>query len=556
MGARIARSDPPGAQRRAHLCKLRLRAPCGAKTNSRTTAVAIFHLSVKTISRSAGRSATAAAAYRAGVEITDERTGEIHDYTRKGGVESAAVILPDGAPDWARDRAQLWNAAEQAEKRKNSTVAREFEVALPAELPADERQALAHEFARALVKRHGCAADVAIHAPGKEGDHRNHHAHILLTTRRLGPDGFGEKTRELDDQKTGKVLVTEWRERWAGMANARLERHGHTERIDHRSHAARGIEATPSQHLGPTATAIERRTREPSSLRLQHAQEAAERLANARELGELERRGKAVGVALIDLSCDLNAAKAERYRQEQQAQQASQKPAGIDPRSRYHPDNIAKHAAQEAAAPAKPAPLTVAERYDLARAEKKRAIAARQAVEIEARRVAPPPQPASTPAPFDAAAKKAQWDAAIKAERALYLKELTAQAHAKAVAGVAEHQAHVDAKPLLLGRQKWEAERQGFEHRDAANRLEWQNLKDGRYPFTAKEQEAVQRAVERRVGDKNPALARDMPKVEAALLEARRQALALDREQQAKRQAERAAQQPDRAPKRGPSMGR
>ena len=177
--------------------------------------MAIYHLSVKTISRSAGRSATAAAAYRAGVEITDKRTGEIHDYRRKGGVESAAVILPDNAPDWAHDRAQLWNAAEQAEKRKNSTVAREFEIALPAELSPAERELLAHDFTRELVARHGVAADVAIHAPGKEGDNRNHHAHILLTTRRLGPDGFGEKTRELDDQKTGKVLVTEWRQRFA-----------------------------------------------------------------------------------------------------------------------------------------------------------------------------------------------------------------------------------------------------------------------------------------------------------------------------------------------------
>lgn len=113
--------------------------------------MAIFHLSVKTVSRSAGRSATAAAAYRAGCKITDERTGEIHDYTRKGGVESAAVILPDNAPEWARDRAQLWNAAEQAEKRKNSTVAREFEIALPAELSPAEREKLAHDFARELV---------------------------------------------------------------------------------------------------------------------------------------------------------------------------------------------------------------------------------------------------------------------------------------------------------------------------------------------------------------------------------------------------------------------
>ena len=289
--------------------------------------MAIFHLSVKTISRSDGRSATAAAAYRAGVEITDERTGEIHDYTRKGGVESAALILPDNAPEWATDRAKLWNAAEQAEKRKNSTVAREFEIALPAELPAAERQALAHDFARALVARHGCAADVAIHAPGKEGDNRNHHAHILLTTRRLGPDGFGEKTRELDDQKVGKVLVTEWRERWAGMANASLERHGHAERIDHRSHAARGIEAAPSQHLGPAATGYERRTGEPSRLRLDFAAEVAERLARARELGELERQSKAAGVAVIDLSCDLNAAKAEREAWARKAEAAArQKP--------------------------------------------------------------------------------------------------------------------------------------------------------------------------------------------------------------------------------------
>ena len=96
--------------------------------------MAIYHLSVKTISRSQGRSATAAAAYRAAIEIVDERTGEIHDYQRKGGVECTEIILPDNAPDWATDRAALWNAAEQAETRKNSTVAREFEIALPSEL--------------------------------------------------------------------------------------------------------------------------------------------------------------------------------------------------------------------------------------------------------------------------------------------------------------------------------------------------------------------------------------------------------------------------------------
>lgn len=225
----------------------------------------------------------------------------------------------------------------------------------------------------------------------------------------------------------------------------------------------------------------------------------------------------------------------------------ARKPVGITPSSRYHPDNMAKRAAQEAAAPGKPAPLTTSDLAELARAEKKRASAARLDAETEARRVAPPQ-------PFDAAGKKAQWDAAIKAERTLYLKEFTVQAHEKAVAGVAEHQAHVDAKPLLLGRQKWEETRQRFESRDAANGLEWQNLRDGRYPFTEREKEAVQKAVERRVGEKNPELMGDMPKVLAALLEARKQADALAREQQAKALTAQRAQQPEKA--KTPDRGR
>ena len=281
--------------------------------------MAIYHLSVKTVSRSAGRSATAAAAYRAGVEITDERTGEIHDYTRKGGVESAELVLPAGSPEWAADRAALWNAAEQAETRKNSTVAREFEIALPGELSPAERQRLAHDFARELVDRHGCAADVAIHAPGKEGDSRNHHAHILLSTRRLGLEGFTEKTRELDDQKTGPKLVTEWRERFAVLTNERLRESGIEARVDHRTLEAQGVDREPTLHLGPTATAIERRG-EVSRKRQDFEQEAAERLARAKALGDLERQGKALDSSIIDLSGDLEAAK--RGRAEQLAREA------------------------------------------------------------------------------------------------------------------------------------------------------------------------------------------------------------------------------------------
>ncbi|WP_211297006.1 MobQ family relaxase [Malikia spinosa] len=276
--------------------------------------MAIYHLSVKTISRSTGRSATTAAAYRAGVEIADERTGEVHDYRRKGGIESAELVLPAGAPEWAADRAALWNAAEQAEKRKNSTVAREFEIALPAELSPDERQRLALDFARELVERHRCAADVAIHAPGKGGDNHNHHAHILLTTRRLTPAGFSEKTRELDDRKTKEI--DGWRERFASLQNERLCENGLEARVDHRSHAERGIETVPTLHLGPGATGYERRTGELSETRMR--QEAnADRLVLGREVGELERQAQATERAILDLSGGLEAAQRERDRQSQ-----------------------------------------------------------------------------------------------------------------------------------------------------------------------------------------------------------------------------------------------
>ena len=275
--------------------------------------MANYHLSVKTVSRSAGRTATAASAYRAGVSITDERTGEVHDYTRKGGVESAVLILPANAPAWAADRAALWNAAEQSETRKNSTVAREFEIALPAELSAEERQRLAHDFARELVERHGLVADVAIHAAGKEGDNRNHHAHILCTTRRLTPEGFTEKTRELDDRKTGAVDY--WRGRFAELQNKRLQENGFTERVDHRSLIEQGIiDRAPTRHLGPSASGYERRTGQPSDNRLRHEREANERLSGAKALGELERQGSQLDRSILDLSNDLASAKAERER--------------------------------------------------------------------------------------------------------------------------------------------------------------------------------------------------------------------------------------------------
>ena len=221
--------------------------------------MAIYHLSVKAVSRSAGRTATAAAAYRAGCEITDQRTGEIHDYTRKGGVESADIVLPDGASDWAIDRAVLWNAAEAAERRKDACVAREFEVALPDELSPAERRRLAVDFAKDMANREGCAVDVAIHAPGKEGDSRNHHAHILRTTRKVGLDGLTDK---LDTEKAGRNRTADLdavRTRWAELTNERLRENGIDARVDHRSLKDQGIDREPTSHMGPAVAAMERR---------------------------------------------------------------------------------------------------------------------------------------------------------------------------------------------------------------------------------------------------------------------------------------------------------
>lgn len=251
--------------------------------------MASYHLAVKAISRAAGRSATAAAAYRAGVEITDERTGLVHDYTRKAGVEHRAVVLPDAAPAWAADRSALWNAAEKAERRKDAKVAREYELALPAELSVDERRELAVAFARHISGRYGVAVDVAIHAPGREGDQRNHHAHLLTTTRRVGPEGLGDKTRELDVKATASVEVEHLREAWNGMQNRALERAKVAERVDHRSFQRQGVEQEATVHMGPRVSGMERRA-EQIAAREGRAYEPVTKVAR-HNAGVIEKRG-------------------------------------------------------------------------------------------------------------------------------------------------------------------------------------------------------------------------------------------------------------------------
>ncbi|NSY51358.1 Ti-type conjugative transfer relaxase TraA [Agrobacterium tumefaciens] len=225
--------------------------------------MAIYHLSTKPVSRSSGRSAVASAAYRCAVLLVNQRDGLVHDFTRKEGVEHSEIVLPQGvSADWALDRSKLWNAAEFAEKRKDARVAREFEIALPHELSTEGRLKAAQAFAQDLANRYGAAVDFAIHSPSEHGDIRNYHAHVLMTTRQVGKAGLGEKTclehknaRLLaNGMATTDMQLRDIRQSWEGIANRQLQREGLDVRIDHRSHEERGLELSPTEHMGVHAS--------------------------------------------------------------------------------------------------------------------------------------------------------------------------------------------------------------------------------------------------------------------------------------------------------------
>ena len=217
----------------------------------------------------------AAAAYRSGESITNDQDKREHDYKKRAyDVEFKRVLVPTDGTLSELKRSTLWNAAEAAEKRKNSRTGREFVLALPHELNQEQRAQLAEDFARELVKRYKVAADVCIHKPAKHGDERNHHAHILITTRSVSvsEDGsptiiLGDKTalEWSDKQRQEKGLskgadeMKELREKWAELANKALERAGKTERIDPRSNEAQGIKRIPEEHLGHKMSALERK---------------------------------------------------------------------------------------------------------------------------------------------------------------------------------------------------------------------------------------------------------------------------------------------------------
>ena len=236
--------------------------------------MAIYHFSAKVISRANGRSAVAAAAYRAAEELHDERLGRAHDFTNKAGVVHSEILLPDGAPARLLDRATLWNEVEAGEKRKDAQLAREIELALPRELSQADAIRLAQDFVREQFVAQGMVADLNVHWGRTASGEDQPHAHVMLTMREVGPEGFGKKVREWN--RTEQLMG--WRERWAELANERLAELGHDLRIDHRSHAAQGIALEPQNKIGPAGA---RR-----AARGEEAERAADHEALARRNGE------------------------------------------------------------------------------------------------------------------------------------------------------------------------------------------------------------------------------------------------------------------------------
>jgi ATP-dependent exoDNAse (exonuclease V) alpha subunit len=233
--------------------------------------VATYYFQITSVGRSAGRRATAAAAYRAGERLRDERSGKLYNYSNRKDVVHTEIFLPThlaGAADaWAGNRERLWNAAERAEKRSDSRVAREYQVALPHELNPAQRVSLARAFSRELSERYKVAVDLAVHLPRPDGDPRNFHAHLLTSTREVKPQGLGARTG-LDmhaDERRRRELPSHreefrsLRERWATLANEALREANLEARVDHRTLAARGIDREPYPHIPIGALKMEQR---------------------------------------------------------------------------------------------------------------------------------------------------------------------------------------------------------------------------------------------------------------------------------------------------------
>jgi ATP-dependent exoDNAse (exonuclease V) alpha subunit len=191
--------------------------------------MAIYHFSAKVISRAAGSSALASAAYRSASRLHDQRLDRHHDFSNKAGVVHSEVLLPDGAPEHFADRERLWNAVEAAELRKDAQLSREIEFAIPREMDQAQAIRLARDFVEREFVARGMIADLNVHWDvGADGEAKPH-AHVMLTLRDVGEDGFGRKNRDWNRTH----LLEKWREHWAEHANQRLAELDIDARIDH-----------------------------------------------------------------------------------------------------------------------------------------------------------------------------------------------------------------------------------------------------------------------------------------------------------------------------------
>lgn len=227
----------------------------------------MYHATTSAVSRGAGGSTCAKCAYIGGQEITNEITGEIHNYTKKQGVEHIEIILPSGI-EKTISPSELWNKAELAENRKDARVGREWVIGLPSELDKEQRKDLSQNLAKDLAERYQVATQIAIHEPNKRGDQRNYHVHILTTTRKIDQELnlTGKSDIELDRKQCAKLGIStsqdqiiECRERIANRINQSLELANVQKQVSHLSYKDQGIDKIPTKHLGKSATFLERK---------------------------------------------------------------------------------------------------------------------------------------------------------------------------------------------------------------------------------------------------------------------------------------------------------
>jgi ATP-dependent exoDNAse (exonuclease V) alpha subunit len=271
--------------------------------------MAMYRLQIRPLGRATGRKAVNAAAYRAGERIRDERTGTVYDHTKRADVLHAEIVLPSGLgaqeAAWTKNRAVLWNTAERAETRKNSRVAREYQIALPSELTPGQRTDLALTFSREIAERYRVVVDTTVHAPRAGSDQRNYHAHLLSTTREAASGGLGRKSdaelRDRDRRQRGLLTSREEfkfiRERWAVLANEALRQAGLDVRIDHRSLKDQGIDREPRPTLPWGAYRAEREGRRSEiaeRIRQRYRERVAAREARISERAVDGRRGRSL----------------------------------------------------------------------------------------------------------------------------------------------------------------------------------------------------------------------------------------------------------------------